>query len=62
MFCTQVCVPIHPEHAEEFDPVNGVPTVSQLLKELDHSELNTGSANMQVSGMCVIQLAVADTK
>ncbi|KAL3139750.1 hypothetical protein ABBQ38_004054 [Trebouxia sp. C0009 RCD-2024] len=43
----EVCVPINPEHAEEFDPVDGVPTVSQLLKELDQSELNTGSADMQ---------------
>ncbi|KAL3154366.1 hypothetical protein ABBQ32_013844 [Trebouxia sp. C0010 RCD-2024] len=43
----KVCVPINPQHAEEFDPVHGVPTVSQLLKELDQSELNTGSADMK---------------
>lgn len=30
----QVCVPIDPELADEFDPVDGVPTVSQLLSEL----------------------------
>lgn len=45
----QVCVPINPDNAEEFDPVHGVPTVSQLLMELDHSNLNTASADMQVS-------------
>lgn len=47
-------MPINPQHAEEFDPVHGVPTVSQLLKELDQSELNTGSADMKVSYMCVV--------
>lgn len=30
----QVCVPIDPESADSFDPVDGVPTVSQLLGEL----------------------------
>lgn len=30
----QVCVPIDPELADSFDPVDGVPTVSQLLGEL----------------------------
>lgn len=44
-------MPINPQHAEEFDPVHGVPTVSQLLMELDQSELNTASADMQVSCM-----------
>lgn len=56
-------MPINPEHAEEFDPVDGVPTVSQLLKELDQSELNTGSADMQVSSMCmVIYPSIAEAK
>ena len=32
--CWQVCVPIDPEKADEFDPVDGVPTVSQLLSQL----------------------------
>ena len=41
-------MPINPDNAEEFDPVHGVPTVSQLLKDLDQSELNIASADMQV--------------
>lgn len=45
----QVCVPINPDHAEAFDPVHGVPTVSQLLMELDQSDIDTASADMQVS-------------
>lgn len=32
--CWQVCVPIDPEKADDFDPVDGVPTVSQLLSQL----------------------------
>lgn len=42
-------MPINPDNAEEFDPVDGVPTVSQLLMELDQSDLNTASADLQVS-------------
>lgn len=49
MLVLQVCVPINPDNAEEFDPVHGVPTVSQLLMELDQSNLNTASVDMQVS-------------
>lgn len=45
----QVCVPINPDNAEDFDPVHGVPTVSQLLMELDQSDIDTTSADMQVS-------------
>jgi len=30
----RVCVPVDPERIDEFDP-EGVPTVGQLLKELD---------------------------
>ena len=42
-------MPINPDNAEEFDPVHGVPIVSQLLMELDQSDLNTASTDMQVS-------------
>ena len=45
----QVCVPISPENAENFDPVGGVPTVSQLLTDLDQSDIKQSTADMQVS-------------
>ena len=45
----QVCVPIDPENAENFDPVDGVPTVSQLLTDLDQSDIKQSTADMQVS-------------
>ncbi len=45
----QVCVPIDPENAENFDPVDGVPTVSQLLTDLDQSDVQQSTADMQVS-------------
>lgn len=32
----RICVPVDPEHIDEFDPER-VPTVGQLLKELDES-------------------------
>eukprot|EP00891_Asterochloris_glomerata_P002499 jgi/Astpho2/2499/e_gw1.00048.196.1_t len=35
----KVCVPIDPATAEQFDPVNGVPTVAELLTELDKQAL-----------------------
>lgn len=47
--CVQVCVPINPDNAEHFDPVDGVPTVAQLLTDLDQSDVNQSTANMQVS-------------
>ena len=42
-------MPINPDNADKFDPVDGVPTVSQLLTELDQSDL-TMSSDMQASG------------
>ncbi len=45
----QVCVPIDPENAENFDPVDGVSTVSQLLTDLDQSDDKQSAADMQVS-------------
>jgi len=42
-------VPIDPENAENFDPVDGVPTVSQLLTDLDQSDVKQSTADMQVS-------------
>ena len=44
----QVCVPIDPENAENFDPMDGVPTVSQLLTDLDQSDVKQSTADMQV--------------
>lgn len=49
ILCMQVCVPIDPENAENFDPVDGVPTVSQLLTDLDQSDIKQSTADMQVS-------------
>ena len=39
-------MPIDPEYADEFDPVDGVPTVSQLLGEL--AEPGLAAADVQV--------------
>ena len=44
----QVCVPINPEEADSFDPVDGVPTVSQLLTELDRKGHTLTTEDMQV--------------
>ena len=52
----QVCVPINPENAEHFDPVDGVPTVSQLLRDLDESNLDAAAAEMQASHAVAISL------
>ncbi|PIN21008.1 hypothetical protein CDL12_06298 [Handroanthus impetiginosus] len=38
----RVCVPIDPEHCEEFDP-SAVPTLSKLLEELNMGALGNGS-------------------
>ena len=48
MTSLQVCVPINPEEADSFDPVDGVPTVSQLLTELDRNGHTLSSEDMQV--------------
>ena len=45
----QVCVPIDPETAEQFDPVDGVPMVAELLTELDKQALAAQSA---LVGLC----------
>ena len=45
----QVCVPIDPETAEQFDPVDGVPTVAELLTELDKQAL---AAQSVLVGLC----------
>ena len=44
----QVCVPINPDKAENFDPVDGVPTVSQLLRDLDQNDLTAPATDIQV--------------
>ena len=47
----QVCVPIDPETAEQFDPVDGVPTVAELLTELDKQALAAQSALVGLSSL-----------
>ena len=54
-------MPINPDNADKFDPVDGVPTVSQLLTQLDQSDL-TMSSNMQASGAISMQADAVCTK
>ena len=42
-------MPIDPETAEQFDPVDGVPTVAELLTELDKQAL---AAQTALVGLC----------
>ncbi|KAA6424440.1 MAG: DNA primase small subunit-like [Trebouxia sp. A1-2] len=57
----KVCVPIDPENAENFDPMDGVPTVSQLLTDLDQSDVKQSTADMQNQWKhTALQKAVAD--
>ena len=39
-------MPIDPQYADDFDPVNGVPTVSQLLAELAEAGLPAADAQV----------------
>jgi hypothetical protein len=50
----KVCVPIDPEAAWEFDP-DDVPTVQQLLQEINEQQQQDGGASpqQQVSTLCV---------
>ena len=50
----QVCVPIDPETAEHFDPVDGVPTVAELLTELDKQALAAQSALVGLQQPCCL--------
>ena len=45
----RVCVPVDPERIEEFDPER-VPTVTQLLHELDTIKSDEGQAGEHHSG------------
>lgn len=45
----RVCVPVDPENIEEFDPET-VPTVAQLLHELDSSKVPAISADGDAAG------------
>jgi hypothetical protein len=47
-----VCVPIDPDHCDEFDPF-AVPTLQQLCKELDNQQTVNGS-DKRVAGMFLI--------
>ena len=45
----RVCVPVDPETVDTFDPAN-VPTVGQLLQELDATKVQDSSAEDTRSG------------
>jgi DNA primase small subunit len=47
-----VCVPIDPDHCDDFDPF-AVPTLQQLCKELDNHQTGNGS-DKRVAGMFLI--------
>eukprot|EP00951_Prasinocladus_malaysianus_P000635 scaffold4532_cov41-Prasinocladus_malaysianus.AAC.1 len=48
----KVCVPIDPETAWEFDPMS-VPTVSQLLEELNQSDSDAPKVIIQVIHLAI---------
>jgi len=51
----RVCVPVNPERIDEFDPER-VPTVGQLLRELDSVKIDSPEGGEHHAGMCFLTL------